>query len=211
MNYSAPPIHLITDKAQIDVVEWNVWRSRNQGVRVYLDGADLSDRGLGGIDLSNVCAMDASFAGAYLYEANLNNSSFDGANFNGANLASAKMRLSYFAEASFLNADLSWSNAASSDFDSANFNGATLVDTLGINRFDISAAVPVGSGQLCSAYFNVEKQTVTIWGGCETFDSFAACHARIVDLGGEYREARLAWLKWVSISLTGKKLKKWLA
>ena len=210
MNYTKPPIHLITDKAQVDIVEWNVWRSRNLGVRVYLDGADLSNRGLGGIDLSNVCAVDANFSGAYLHEANLNNSNFDDTKFDDANLVSAKMRLSYFAEASFLNADLSWSNAASSDFNSANFDGATLVGTLGINRFDISAAVPVGSGQLCSAYFDIQKQAITIWGGCNTFSSFAACHARIVELGGEHQKARMAWLKWVSVSLTGKKLKFWL-
>jgi len=210
MNYTEPPIHLITDKAQADIAAWNAWRAERPDVIVDFTGVDFSNRNLGDIDLSNVKAISANFSGAYLHEANLSHSSFDGANFDGAKLSSARICFSYFTDASFCNANLGWSNMSLSILSGANLDGANLSSAVGISRSDISAAVPVGSGQLCSAYFNRDTKTVTIWGGCETFNSFAACHARIVVLGGEYQKARLAWLKWVSVSLTGKKLKFWL-
>ena len=210
MNYTEPPIHLITDKARADITAWNAWRSKNLNIPVILDGADLSGRGLGEVDLRRVGVMDVNFSGAYLHKANLSNSFFDGSKFDGAELTSAAMRFSYFPGVSFHKTNLSWSNMSSSALSGANFDGAILAGTVGVNCAHISAAVPVGSGQLCSAYFNVEKQTVTIWGGCQTFDSFAACHARIIELSGKHQKARMAWLKWVSVSLTGKKLKFWL-
>ena len=123
----------------------------------------------------------------------------------GVNLSYAKLR---YADLSYAN--LSYADLSYADLFDANLRYANLRGALGACRRDISSAVQVGSGELCSAYFDLDTKTVTIWGGCETFNSFAACHARIMELGGEHQKARLAWLKWVSISLTEKKLKFWL-
>mgnify|MGYP000866669607 CR=1 FL=1 len=210
MNYSVPPIHLITNSEQRNIQKWNAWKMEYPGVIVDLIGADLSNCHLGKIDLSNVLGMSADFSGAYLAHANLSDSSFDHANFEGAKLTSSTLRSSYFPNVNFRKTDLSWSNMSSSILDGANFDSAILPGTVGACHPNISAAVPVGSGQLCSARFNRDTKTITIWGGCETFSSFVACHARIIELGGEHQKARLAWLKWVSVSLTGKKLKFWL-
>ena len=61
MNYTEPPIHLITDKARADITAWNAWRSKNLNIPVILDGVDLSGRGLGEVDLRRVGAMDVNF------------------------------------------------------------------------------------------------------------------------------------------------------
>ena len=187
---STAPLHLLTDPALRDIRKWNKWRAENPHVGVNLRYANLSYADLRYADLRYANLFDADLRYADLRYANL----FD-ANLSYADLSYADLRY-----ADLRNANLSYANL----FD-ANLRGA-----LGACRRDISSAVPVGSGQLCSAYFNRDTKTVTIWGGCETFGSFAACHARILALGGEYQKARLAWLKWVSVSLTGKKLKFWL-
>lgn len=82
----------------------------------------------------------------------------------------------------------------------ADLRGADLTGTAGARRSDIVAAVPVGSGELCSAMRN-EDGTITIWAGCETFGSTKECRARIKELGGEHEAERLAWLKWVKARL----------
>ena len=82
----------------------------------------------------------------------------------------------------------------------ANLGGADLTGTAGARRSDIVAAVPVGSGELCSAMRN-DDGTIRIWAGCETFGSTKECRARIKELGGEHEAERLAWLKWVKTRL----------
>jgi len=187
---STAPLHLLTDPALRDIRKWNKWRAENPHVGVNLSYADLRNANLFDADLSYANLRYADLSYADLSYANLSNVNLRNANLFDANLSYADLRY----------ANLSYANL----FD-ANLRGA-----LGACRRDISSAVPVGSGELCSAYFDLGTKTVTIWGGCETFNSFAACHARILALGGEYQKARLAWLKWVSVSLTGKKLKFWL-
>ena len=177
---SDAPLHLLTDPALRDIRKWNKWRAENPHVGVNLSYADLSYANLFNADLSNV---------------NLSNVNLRYANLSCADLSCA---------------DLSYANLFDVNLSYANLSYANLRGALGACRRDISSAVPVGSGQLCSARFDRDTKTITIWGGCETFSSFVACHARIVDLGGEHQKARMAWLKWVSVSLTGKKLKFWL-
>ena len=82
----------------------------------------------------------------------------------------------------------------------ADLRGADLTGTAGARRSDIVAAVPVGSGELCSAMRN-DDGTIRIWAGCETFGSTKECRARIKELGGEHEAERLAWLKWVKARL----------
>ena len=86
------------------------------------------------------------------------------------------------------------------DLRGADLRGADLTGTAGARRSDICAAVPVGSGELCSAMRN-DDGTITIWAGCETFGSTKECRARIKELGGEHEAERLAWLKWVKARL----------
>ena len=91
-------------------------------------------------------------------------------------------------------------NLRGADLRGANLGGADLTGTAGARRSDIVAAVPVGSGELCSAMRN-DDGTIRIWAGCETFGSTKECRARIKELGGEYEAERLAWLKWVKARL----------
>ena len=197
---STAPLHLLTDPALRDIRKWNKWRAENPHVGVNLSYANLSYADLSYADLSY----------ANLFDADLSYADLSYANLRYADLRYADLRYADLRYANLFDANLRYANLSYADLRYADLRYADLRGALGACRRDISSAVPVGSGQLCSAYFNRDTKTVTIWGGCETFNSFAACHARIVVLGGEYQKARLAWLKWVSVSLTGKKLKFWL-
>ena len=97
-------------------------------------------------------------------------------------------------------ADLRYADLGGADLGGADLRGADLTGTAGARRSDIVAAVPVGSGELCSAMRN-EDGTIRIWAGCETFGSIKECRARIKELGGEHEAERLAWLKWVKARL----------
>ena len=97
-------------------------------------------------------------------------------------------------------ADLRYANLRGADLGGADLRGADLTGTAGARRSDIVAAVPVGSGELCSAMRN-EDGTIRIWAGCETFGSTKECRERIKGLGGEHEAERLAWLKWVKARL----------
>ena len=113
-----------------------------------------------------------------------------GANLRGANLQGANLQ----------GADLQDANLRGANLRDANLRGADLTGTAGARRSDIVAAVPVGSGELCSAMRN-DDGTIRIWAGCETFGSTKECRARIKELGGEHEAERLAWLKWVKARL----------
>ena len=117
----------------------------------------------------------ANLRGADLRGADLGGADLRGANLRGANLRDANLR-------------------------GADLRGADLTGTAGARRSDIVAAVPVGSGELCSAMRN-DDGTIRIWAGCETFGSTKECRARIKELGGEHEAERLAWLKWVKARL----------
>ena len=95
---------------------------------------------------------------------------------------------------------LRYANLRGADLGGADLRGADLTGTAGARRSDIVAAVPVGSGELCSAMRN-DDGTISIWAGCETFGSTKECRARIKELGGEHEAERLAWLKWVKARL----------
>ena len=97
-------------------------------------------------------------------------------------------------------ANLGYANLRYANLRNANLRGADLTGTAGARRSDIVAAVPVGSGELCSAMRN-DDGTIRIWAGCETFGSTKECRARIKELGGEHEAERLAWLKWVKARL----------
>ena len=97
-------------------------------------------------------------------------------------------------------ANLGGANLGGADLGGANLGGANLRGAVGARRADIAAAVPVGSGELCSAMRN-DDGTIRIWAGCETFGSTKECRARIKELGGEHEAERLAWLKWVKARL----------
>ena len=128
----------------------------------------------------NVWRTENPIRGANLWGANLGGANLGGADLGGANLGDA--------------------NLGGADLGGANLGGANLRGAVGARRADIAAAVPVGSGELCSAMRN-DDGTITIWAGCETFTSTKECRARIKELGGEHEAERLAWLKWVKARL----------
>lgn len=130
---------------------------------------------------ANLRAADLRYAD--LGYADLRGADLRGANLGGANLGYANLR----------GAELEYA-----DLGYANLRGA-----MGARRADVCAAVPVGSGEPCSAIRN-DDGTVTIWAGCETFASIKQCRARIKELGGEHEAERLAWLRWVETRLSVK-------
>ena len=132
----------------------------------------------------------ADLGGADLGGANLRYANLRGANLQGADLRGADIR----------GADIRYANLRYANLLGANLRGADLTGTAGARRSDIVAAVPVGSGELCSAMRN-DDGTIRIWAGCETFGSTKECRARIKELGGEHEAERLAWLKWVKARL----------
>ena len=164
------PTHLLTDPERRNVAQWNVWRTENPLRYANLRGADL-----GGADLG-----DANLRGANLRYADLGGADLGGADLRGA--------------------DLRYANLRGADLRGADLRGADLTGTAGARRSDIVAAVPVGSGELCSAMRN-DDGTIRIWAGGETFGSTKECRARIKELGGEHEAERLAWLKWVKARL----------
>ena len=174
------PTHLLTDPERRNVAQWNVWRTENP-----LRYADLRGADLGGADLG-----DANLRGADLRYADLRGADLRGADLRYADLGGADLR----------GADLGDANLRGADLRGADLRGADLTGTAGARRSDICAAVPVGSGELCSAMRN-DDGTITIWAGCETFGSTKECRARIKELGGEHEAERLAWLKWVKARL----------
>ena len=169
------PTHLLTDPERRNVAQWNVWRTENPLRYANLRGADLGGADLGGANLGGANLWGADLGGADLGGANLWGANLWGANLGGANLRGA-------------------------DLGVANLRGANLGGAVGARRADICAAVPVGSGELCSAMRN-DDGTIRIWAGCETFGSTKECRARIKELGGEHEAERLAWLKWVKARL----------
>ena len=164
------PTHLLTDPERRNVAQWNVWMTENP-----IRGANLRGANLGGANLWGADLQGANLQGANLRGADLGVGDLGGANLGGANLQGANLR-------------------------GANLQGANLQGAVGARRADICAAVPVGSGELCSAMRN-EDGTITIWAGCETFGSIKECRERIKGLGGEHEAERLAWLKWVKARL----------
>ena len=103
-------------------------------------------------------------------------------------------------DANLRGADLGGADLRGANLRGANLRNANLRGAVGARRADICAAVPVGSGELCSAMRN-DDGTIRIWAGCETFGSTKECRARIKELGGEHEAERLAWLKWVKARL----------
>ena len=174
------PTHLLTDPERRNVAQWNAWMTENPIRVANLRGANLWGADLGGANLRG-----ADLGGANLWGANLWGADLGGANLWGANLRGADLG----------DADLRGANLRGADL-----GGADLTGTAGARRSDICAAVPVGSGELCSAMRN-EDGTITIWAGCETFGSIKECRERIKGLGGEHETERLAWLKWVKARL----------
>ena len=174
------PTHLLTDPERRNVAQWNVWRTENP-----LRYADLRGADLGGADLGGANLRGADLGGADLWGADLRYADLWGADLGGADLWDANLGGADLGDANLRGADL---------------GGADLTGTAGARRSDICAAVPVGSGELCSAMRN-EDGTIRIWAGCETFGSIKECRARIKELGGEHEAERLAWLKWVKARL----------
>ena len=169
------PTHLLTDPERRNVAAWNAWRGVNPVRGANLRGANLGY--------------------ANLRYANLRYANLRGADLRGANLRGANLRYADLRGADLRGADLRYANLRYADL-----RGADLTGTAGARRSDIVAAVPVGSGELCSAMRN-DDGTIRIWAGCETFGSTKECRARIKELGGEHEAERLAWLKWVKARL----------
>ena len=122
------------------------------------------------------------------------------ANLRGADLRCADLRNANLRYANLRGADLRGADLRGADLRGADLGDANLGGAMGARRADVCAAVPVGSGEPCSAIRN-DDGSVTIWAGCETFRSIKECRTRIKELGGEHEAERLAWLRWVKARL----------
>ena len=189
------PTHLLTDPERRNVAQWNVWRTENPLGGANLRGADLGGADLGGADLGG-----ANLGGADLRGADLGGADLWGADLWGADLGGANLRYADLGGADLRYADLGGADLRGANLRGANLQGANLQGAVGARRADICAAVPVGSGELCSAMRN-DDGTIRIWAGGETFGSIKECRERIMELGGEHEAERLAWLKWVKARL----------
>ena len=103
------PDHLSFLK-QNGVEAWNNWRF-SESTRPQLEGADLSNLKLGGIDFRDANLVDANLSGADLY----------GASFNKANLYRAVLKNAMLAESSFDSANLHHCDLSEAMLDQAQF------------------------------------------------------------------------------------------
>jgi uncharacterized protein YjbI with pentapeptide repeats len=132
------------------VKKWNRLTSAQRS-KVNFKGIDLSGRDLTGINLNDVVAEGASFAGTTLASARLAGN-FKGASFAGATLAAAKLVGGSFDEADFSSANLRAANLCGAHFRRATFNGADLAEA---NLKDVSLfGVDLTGANLASANFS---------------------------------------------------------
>jgi uncharacterized protein YjbI with pentapeptide repeats len=91
-------------KQGVDV--WNQWRHHNQGSKVDLSGADLSDRDLTGIDFRDARLTRVDFRDTNLEKARLSLANLSRATLIGASLKQAILKESRLAHAIVMKADL---------------------------------------------------------------------------------------------------------
>jgi hypothetical protein len=126
------------------VVSWNAWRDENPNIVPDLNGVNLINASLSGVDLTEADLLEANLAGADLTEADLSKAKLvgaylGGANLNGANLFMANLSQANLVRANLIQADLiqaslfetylGWANCSGADLSGTDLRGATLLKT----------------------------------------------------------------------------------
>jgi uncharacterized protein YjbI with pentapeptide repeats len=100
-----------------------------------LKDADLSNRDLRGVNLSNASLESANFSNTDLTNVDLSNANLKSANFQGANLSGVNL-----GETNLKNADFSGANLENANLKNANLKGANLIDTKNLTKKQIELA-----------------------------------------------------------------------
>ncbi|MHC5056377.1 MAG: pentapeptide repeat-containing protein [Planctomycetota bacterium] len=106
-----------------DMAEWNEWLEANGGVKIELEGADLSDTHLVGAQL-----LGAHLEGADLHRAHLEGSCLSHSHLEGATLRWAHLEGAVIEEAHLEGADLSHARLVGATVWGAHLQGAQLFD-----------------------------------------------------------------------------------
>lgn len=111
------------------VSKWNKWRRSNPDEKIQLSGADLTDKTLNGVNLSDAELDGAKLKGVKFIDANLSNANLSNANLINTNLSKtnfddAILKNAFLCEATFTNA-----NAVKADFCGAQLTDATILSS----------------------------------------------------------------------------------
>ncbi len=128
----------MADDSHIDVIQqgvdiWNTWRKDNPGIQPELEGANLAECQLVGVDFSGARLLWANLSNANLQKANLRGAHISSANLNGADLRMANLSTSRIHKANFSNALLLWFDFRSAYLARTNLSNAVLWETVFIN------------------------------------------------------------------------------
>ncbi len=104
----ANPEHL--EKLMEGVESWNSWRNNNPSIQPELDGADLRNMNLNGIDLSGAKALWIKFNSTKLSRANLRGAHLSSSNFSDADLSMADISTARLHKTKLNNANLLWTD-----------------------------------------------------------------------------------------------------
>lgn len=103
---------------------WNTWRQENSDVQVNLEGTNLSEADLRGINFREVDFMEADLMGADLRHADLREANLRGGDLRDTNLMRAKLRKADLRGTNFIRANL-----READLSVANVERAKLCET----------------------------------------------------------------------------------
>jgi hypothetical protein len=128
-------------KGREGIEEWNQWREDNPDEDIFLEGANLENFSLNGINFANAYLRGANLDSAYLEDAMLHMTHLENANLRGACLKRAELFGTYLNEATLLyccledteimnanfkRAVLFWAHLEGASLKKVNFEGAIL-------------------------------------------------------------------------------------
>ncbi len=172
-----------------DFSDWNKWREQNSYEKIFLQGANLSNKDFEKVNLSNidfchakfsfsflslVCVdntafRDVDFRKAFIKVTSARNSDFSRSDMRGARL-SGKFTKSRMIEANlrgvcakYVNiegCDLHHAKIESTDFSFAIVDGETLIDTIDIDRRTLFTSVGLSSARLRSGLLDTLKYNI---------------------------------------------------
>jgi tetratricopeptide (TPR) repeat protein len=124
--------------------QFNKWRAKNPGMKINLDGADLSDRNLVKANLSHVSLVGASFRGAILDGATFKSANISGADFTRAGLAKSSFDYVKALSTKFTSAQAPDSSFLKATFQDCDFSNADLRRAL-FTGSDVGGSTFVGA------------------------------------------------------------------
>lgn len=176
----------------------NVYRSR-------FDGAECRRVSFRNANLTGVSAHGAQLASADFSHSTIIQSWFEAADLRFANITLANVICSTFGEADMTNV-----RCERTDWHQTRFVNTTLRGVSGLSHPTVVPATPIGDesfsdyarGMMFSAASTYGK--ITVWAGSgRSFKSIKKAEKYVRSLGGQYMDARLAWLKFAETRLNG--------